>query len=284
MRTSVRLAVVAAAVGVVAGASATVSWAAVPPGYVVASSGDLNAPAGQQTADGATCPTGTVVYGGGEYSTATTLGASLGSTFYDGDGEFDTWLNNSDPTDTTTNAYAVCADAVAGMTVVAIHAENVAHSRLHVAPTCPTGDEVLGGATISNDTGLGERMVSSYPVKVGTGTSATYSWATDMSNTYKSTNTDMTFMAMCAPIGSIRGYQIVHGPAVTLDPLTQGNAQIACPTVKAPLSGGVRTSTKSLKLSINSTYPFGGSWGSFVNNPTTNVEPKLTPYAVCAGH
>ena len=61
------------------------------------------------------------------------------------------------------------------------------------------------------------------------------------------------------------------------------NAQFQCPAPKQPLNGGVRTLGKSVKLSLNSTYPFGNSWGAYVNLNPTLKSMKLVPYAVCAG-
>ena len=299
MRQLVRSAALAAAVGVTLAAFAGQSSAssakgpapqprkaaaarALPAGYQLVTSGEQPVTGGTQGSAEATCPSGTIAISGGEYSSASTFGVSINTLFPDGTLPWIGYVNNADATDSTTNVYATCIASSYTVTSTPFHGTNTPNSHLHLQATCPTGSVVVGGGEINDDLGLGERMVSSYPVKSGSGASLAYGWAVDMNNTYKTGNLAITIIAYCTPTGSIKGCHLYKGSTVSGDPLTQVNAQIQCPFPKQPLSGGVRTLGTSVKLSLNSTYPFGNSWGSYVNNPTLKIA-KLVPYAVCAG-
>ena len=260
------------------------SGSAIPPLYQVVQGADTNIPAGQRWYGTSTCPSGTSPVGGGSYSYATDLGVSMGGTFLD----TSTWYsiyNNADQTDSSIAVYAVCMAPVSGFTYQTTEEFQNPRTHLHLVATCPAGSEVLGGGVTNGDDNglnhLGEHMSSSYPVKSGSGASATYAWAVDMNNTYKAVSVDVVVSALCAPVGSVKGYHLYKGPAVFDGPLTQGNAQMACPATKAPLSGGVRTLSTVKTVTLNSTYPFGISWGSYVNNPTLK-DIKLIPYVICA--
>ena len=50
-----------------------------PPGYTVATSGDITAPAGAQTHGFATCPSGTVPFGGGAFVSSSSLSVNINS-------------------------------------------------------------------------------------------------------------------------------------------------------------------------------------------------------------
>lgn len=92
--------------------------------------------------------------------------------------------------------------------------------------------------------------------------------------------------ATSSPAPKPSGYAIVHSAVQTSANGTQTSADVACPTNTlgpvVALGGGATIASRSLGVTINSSYPdYNGSWKVTINN-TSGADTTFTVYAVCA--
>ena len=138
--------------------------------------------------------------------------------------------------------------------------------------SCPPNTVLWGGGVSIASSDLAANVNSSYP-------SSTTEWAGNVNN---ASGTDTTFevWAICAKQPR-NGYGIpsatVTNPA---DSQTVGVAR--CGGASKILGGGIRSSSSSTAVNINSTYPYKARWEGVENN-ASGSGATFTVYAIC-GH
>jgi hypothetical protein len=119
-----------------------------PPGYQIVSSGLVSAPPGSSSSGAfATCPAGTVVWGGGVgFSVEPSQSLSVNTSSPNGSSGWEGWVNNTGTTAEQFMADAICAGKPAGYKIVSREVANPAGTQAHATATCPSPDVLLGGA------------------------------------------------------------------------------------------------------------------------------------------
>jgi len=251
---------------------------AMPPKYVVVNSGSLASVTGTQTRGSAVCPANTVPYGGGVFVGATSLTVNVNSSIPTGTG----WIadvNNASGSSTSFTVYAVCAKRNSWWSIVTSSAVTVnASGQARASVSCPTGAKIMGGGGFSNSGSTSVNQNSSFPVKSGSGKSATFSWFVDENNA-STAPSSVTAYAVC---GHAKGYTFVAGTSVSNPAGAQTEATATCPSGKVPMGGGVFSSSGSVSVNTNTTYPLSSGWAGFENNASTGTA-TVTTFAVCAG-
>jgi len=268
-------------VGLTAGASAAL---AAPPKYQVVVDGPVSAPAGGQGHASADCPTGTVTYGGGvSIATASINAANIQGSWPQTDGSsWNSWVANGNGVPVSFSVYAICAKKTAKWSVQVTSEPFPANSVTGplVAP-CPAGTKVLGGGSFSPLGVLGDTVDASFPVKTGSGSSATYSWQTFMNNATGFGTTEDSF-AVC---GSAKGYAFIHGKSVDNPTGAQDGGEADCKTPKVPLGGGVSETETALGTNVGTSAPNSNpaalGWFAAVNN-TSPYFQDFRVWVICA--
>lgn len=255
-------------------------------------SAPFTANSGMQTGGTVSCPSGTVVLGGGVFISQSDLTDNVNTSSPAGTPEgpsttaWQGFIDNSSGRTTDFTVYAECATAPVGYTIVSNSADNPAGTQTDgVLATCPAGTKVLGGGGLLTSGETPVAINSSLPVSQKVGTVTTYSWRIDANNASSSDNDAMSY-AVCGK--KVSGYKLVHGRAVANPAGTETFASAGCPVVNGtqtvPTGGGVYSTSLSTLTNINSTYPNPVSitgWGDFENNGAGKAA-TITPYAVCA--
>jgi hypothetical protein len=84
------------------------------------------------------------------------------------------------------------------------------------------------------------------------------------------------------PFSLPAGYTVVT-KALTANPGTQTAGAVTCPGTEQPIGGGAFIASSDLQVNLNSSFPFGDSWGITVNDPTSSPS-NYTMYVVCMAH
>jgi hypothetical protein len=243
-----------------------------PPGYTVATSGDITAPAGAQTDGAATCPSGTVPFGGGAFVSSSSLSVNINSSI-PLENTWEVWVNNGSASGTFFDVYVTCGTQPAKYAVVqSTDIANPSGSQSGAYAGCTTkGTVVLGGGgfSFSGDTS----------VNLNTSEPTGYFWFTNTNNASASNSTSVAY-AVCGK--KPKGYVFVEGSRYDNPVGAETNAVVTCPGVKVPLGGGINSGSEDLTVNINSTYPVGSSWSSYENNASA-FDASATPYVICAG-
>jgi hypothetical protein len=100
-----------------------------------------------------------------------------------------------------------------------------------------------------------------------------------MNNYNRTDDSSVTVYAVC---GSAVGYHLVKGPPVENDSGSQSAADIYCPSSSVPLGGGLRSSSRSIKVNLASSDPFVQGWENWENNASSK-NATMTPYEICVG-
>jgi hypothetical protein len=242
-----------------------------PKGYAVVLNGPLTSTTGVQTRGTATCPTGTVPFGGGEFTPASNLSVNLNSSFPITGG----WaadLNNASGTSTTFDVYVVCANAPKLYRVVTGPATtNPAGAQSGAEAVCPAKTFVLGGGSLSSTGSTSVNINSSF--NLGNG------WRTDENNA-SAASAIVTPYAICAK--KPKGYVRAEGAPVSNPAFTQTLASISCPAPTVPLSGGGFSGSSATSTNLNSSFPSAGGWGLYEDNGSASAA-TVGAFALCAG-
>lgn len=243
-----------------------------PAGYQIVSSGSVNAPpSALDTGGSATCPAGTVVWGGG----VSFVDGQAGSTLTVNTSEPDSagWFATVNNTGTTTAQFAVdaiCANKPTGYQIYSESVDNPAGSQSHATALCPYPQVVLGGGTLSTSDQAAAVLTSAWPVGPAKFTGYMYNATSDAAR--------FTVFAVCGHRPT--GYTIVSnnasfGPGVLLDSIT-------CPAGKSALDGGVKTIGHSPLVQIGGLIDQGaGGWTLKMNNNTPSGQ-QVDLSVICA--
>jgi hypothetical protein len=262
-------ALVLAGVCVIAVAGGAVAGPA-PRGYVVVTTPEMTAPAGQQTRGGVACPPGRVPLGGGVFiSTSSTL-ASVNDSFPVDTG----WIadvNNANGSATTFQVSVICARQPNRYVLVQSSSQVVTPGQQGDAfAACPKGTRPFSGGEVTDST--------SPAVTVNTSVVQSHRWVA-FENNASSGDVRVSAFAIC---GRVKGYLVVGSRGVTVPPQMQVPDQARCPTGSVAIGGGSIGSVHNLGVSVNSSFVDGNDWDSEVNNGTDAPAEESTT-VICAG-
>jgi hypothetical protein len=253
------------------------SATAKPAGYKIVSA-DFSAPNGLDTSGSVTCPkisgVQTVPLSGGALIDGNSLDNSINSSWPTAKG-WDARVNNASASATGFTVYAVCAKQLTGyLQQKSAAVSNPADSQNGAGYECPKGDQLLGGGALSTSRSTLVNLDSSWPA----GTSIWYVYVNNASSTRVSFNV----YHVCAKLNvSATKYQLVAGSPVVNAAGTQSSVSVFCPDGLATIGGGVLTSSTSIDVTLNTTFPFAGGWGGDENNGSS-ADANLTAYVLCA--
>jgi hypothetical protein len=261
-------------------APAAVRANAAPPGYQVVVSTGITALPDTQTTGTASCPAGTVVYGGGAEIVSGELDANLNSSYPFTHTSWAVWVNNATHRATTLIVYAICAKKTPSWSIRSVPFNDSTTGSTYGEAPCPSTTRVLGGGVYSSSISLGENVAGSWPGVSRHGLAQDWKWRVQMTSRMHGGSMFRVY-AIC---GRTPGYRIAKGAAVTAPAMQEAFANATCPSPRVPLSGGVQAAGADAEpLNMNSTLPvLGTSWRSWENNGSS-VTRTLTPYVVCAG-
>jgi hypothetical protein len=238
--------------------------------YTVVTAGPFTAPPSSQSTGTATCPAGTVVWGGG----VSTPGRSAAVNIAGSLPQDNSWygdVNSFGSSSTTFSVYAVCAMRPRKYTIgESATFDTPPVSQSSGTQACPGSATILGGGSRSTVGSFVANINSTLPVGNG--------WQVDMAST-AIRDTTFNVYAICGK--APRGYSVVVGAAVSNPPSSISEASVSCPGRKRPLSGGALSSSRTPCVDLSSTIPDGNGWSVWENN-TGAVAVTITAYAICA--
>jgi hypothetical protein len=241
-----------------------------PRGYTVVSTGQVNAPAGQQTGAFVNCPFPLVPLGGGVFQTSARTNASVNSSAPTPTG----WaadVNNGDSFNTLFTVTAICARAPKLYTQVSSNGvPNPPGSQTESFAQCPQGTRPLSGGAQSSSFSLS--------VNVNTSVVAGRGWITFEDNA-SGQNEAVDTVVVC---GKVSGYLVVGGATVDSPPNDQSSSVASCPAGSVVIGGGTTTNAANVGVNINTSTILGSQWESFVNNATA-IDFAQATSVICAG-
>jgi hypothetical protein len=244
-----------------------------PPGYTIVQSSMFTAPSGAQTIGSVSCPTGTVVWGGGGLIEGSDLRLNLNSSLPNLDGGgWTVDVNNTADSFGLFFVEAVCARAPRKYQILESADVTVgAGSQANASQSCPAGTVVLGGGSLSDSGSPAVNINSTLPIASING------WQAEQND---DASFDTTFHAFAICGKAPTGYAILGGPIVLNPPLSQTNAVAACPTGR-PLSGGALSNVGSPVVNLNSSQVGGGGWTAYENNASLIGGATLEAFVIC---
>jgi hypothetical protein len=250
--------------------------AAKPSGYAIVEA-NFTAPNGQQTNGTVTCPkTKNGVtrdpLGGGVAIDSDSLSAKVNSSYPLG-ASWGAYVNNNSGVDVTFTVLAICAKPHKHYQVVSNSVANPAGAQNTVTAACPSGTKVTGGGAINNSFDLAVNINTSIPSGNG--------WRIDANNASTGGNTLTSYAVCSASWGASTGYNVALGTAATNPAGSENQATVACASGQSVLGGGAFSSSGSISVNMNSTYPISGGWVVYENNASSS-SASITAYAICA--
>ncbi len=200
-----------------------------PPGYQIVRTGPLSAPPGAESSGSATCPAGTVVWGGGaSISGGLNPHLTVNTSEPNGSGGWSATVNNTWTTTLQFVVDAICANKPTGYKIVSRTVDNPPNTQSHATAPCPTLDVLLGGGELSTSGQVAAVLTSAWPKS-----SAKFTGYLDNGTT---TDAKFTVFAICGqkPVGyTITSNGTSLGPGLLFD-------GIACPAGTSAVGGGVQ--------------------------------------------
>ncbi|MFZ0664722.1 MAG: hypothetical protein WAM97_03140 [Acidimicrobiales bacterium] len=235
---------------------------------------------GAQAALSVSCPSGTVVYGGGVALKPHVRGADVQDSYPASTTAWTGGVNNDSGSAATFNVYAICADEAPGYTMVQTpQTSNPAGKDTLVQSDCPNGTVDFGGGVMTTSSSLSVNLdedMADGPVQ---NSRKVFSWIADIDNESSGGNTAVGY-SICG--NDLKGFQFVPA-SVSIPGGTDGSWTLSCPTGLVPLSGGggADAITKPLDVLMNSSYPARGLWKTYFNNNLSSTD-GIQGGAVCA--
>ena len=244
-----------------------------PPGYQIIASGAASAPPGAFDSGAfATCPAGTVVWGGGvAFFGSPDANLTVNTSNPNGSGGWAARVNNTGATSTQFEVDAICANKPKGYKIVSQMADNPPGTQSHSTATCPSGDTLLGGGTLSTADQVAAILTSAWP----------RSSAKFTGYMYNGTTSDANFIVYAICGHKPAGYKIVSesgpiGPGATLE---EG---IGCPTGTSALGGGAQALDHVPAVQVSGSIDQGPSGWSIALNNTGQSADQVDGYVICA--
>jgi hypothetical protein len=267
---------VAAAAAASPAAAAQHSSAAVsasqPPGYQIVHAGPFTAPPGAVSSGSATCPAGTVVWGGGvAFSHTGGPPLTVNTSEPNGNGGWAGRVNNTWTSTVQFLVDAICANKPTGYKIVSRTVDNLPNTQSHATATCPLLDVLLGGGTLSTSGQVGAILTSAWPRS-----STKFTGYID-----NGTTTDAKFTAIAICGHRPAGYQIASnsGSVPPGGVLFDGTS---CPIGTSALDGGAQVPDHAPAVQVGGSIDQGASaWGIGVNNTGPSADQAFG-YVICA--
>lgn len=262
-------------------AAATASALAVtiptaPAGYSNVNSAPVAVPPGRSSVTGqATCPSGTVPWGGGVGFTGGT--ASLGENISTSAPTATGWAGRYNNSGTRTGDHfvvsALCAARPLGYTVVSAQVDNPPGAVSTATAVCPPGLQILGGGAASTAATSDVQLLSAWPLDQGR-------YRTIMSNG-SATDQQLTAFAICAV--QPPGYVITTQTSTNQLPppvVLTGGAQ--CPAGTAIVGGGIQVLNPRPAVTLGSSIDDSGPQWFAEEVIRDQVPTTVTISAICA--
>jgi hypothetical protein len=265
-----RTAVAVAAIGV---AALPAVASAAPAGYTRINTQPIPAPVGASTPGQVTCPSGTVVWGGGAGYTEgiPDAGNDINTSSPTGTG-WRALFNNRGIRPAQFQVNAVCAKQPPGYTFAFSSVAIAPGRQTNTTATCPPGTVVLSGGTSSTSSSPEATELSAYPV-------ATNRFRGVMANE-TSSSLQLNVFAMCAakPIGYTITSQTGTDMGGPVDAL--GGAQ--CPGRSVVIGGGIKVLHPRPLVTLGDSLDEPKTqWESLVVN-LDSAPATVTTFAICA--
>jgi hypothetical protein len=244
-----------------------------PPGYQIVSSGPVNAPPGASSSGAfATCPGGTVVWGGGvSFSAEPSPSLSVNTSSPNGSSGWEGWVNNTGTTTEQFTVDAICADKPTGYKIVSREVADPAGTQSHATATCPSPDVLLGGGALSTTDEAAAILTSAWPR-----TSTKFTGYLDNGTAFPS---NLIADAVCGHEPAL--YKIASNGS-SLGPNTLLLDGIGCPSGTSALEGGAQVPDHDPAVQISGSIDEGAvGWAIAVNN-TGQAARQVDGYAICA--
>jgi hypothetical protein len=181
-------------------AGRTVADATKPPGYVIANS-TLTAPHSDfNTMGTASCPAGTVTWGGGMYFESYQIPtSSINSSYWNGSspGGWTVHVNNTGSGSDTVVISAICAKKPSKYQLVSTTVDDPSGAQTSGVATCPAKTSVIGGGTGISVPGPAEIPTAANPNPSDSSEGQPSEWVTISSNALDVAVTDYAY-AICA--------------------------------------------------------------------------------------
>jgi hypothetical protein len=264
--------VIAAAAGTSAVAATTPTK---PPGYKRVFTSPIPIPSSLFDFGGeATCPTGTVPWGGGAGFSGGFAGHGENiNTSAPAGGSWRARYNNSGPTlDDHFVVEAICARQPAGYTVAFSSADNPAHSQSSAVATCPTGTVLLSGGGVSTADTADVQQLSAFPV-------GPHKFRVVMWNG-SSGDQRLNAFALCAK--QPPRYSITNSSSTDPGGPADDSGGVLCPAGSAIIGGGIHITNPRPLVTLGASFSSSGNqWVSEVVTDDT-AATTITISAICA--
>jgi hypothetical protein len=233
---------------------------------------------GTQAGVAAHCATGTVVVGGGAFTSAVSLGANVNSSYPGSQTSWRAFESNATGSTDTLTSYVICATKPPYYAIErSAGVSNPAGSDTVVSVSCPATFQVLGvGAReTSFDTAVNLNAITPFKATHPTiyGVNA---WA---NNAGGGSDTAYAY-AVC---GKLKGWSMNQSANVDNPSRTETFVGEECPAGTVPTGGGVWVYADITAVNVNSTYPDPGfkGWGVYENN-ASGSDNSIYAIALCA--
>jgi hypothetical protein len=243
-----------------------------PPGYQIITSGPTNAPPSAFNSGAfATCPAGTVVWGGGvAFIGVPNLSLTVSTSNPNGSGGWAARVNNTGTTTAQFEVDAICANKPKGYQIVSEMVDNPSAAQSDATATCPSPDVLLGGGTLSTADQVGAVLTSAWP----------RSSAKFKGYMYNGTSSDANFIVYAVCGHKPADYKFTSnssslGPGVLEDGLV-------CPTGTSVLDGGVQVPDHDPAVQLSGSIDQGPSGWSIEVNNTGQSTIQVDGHVTCA--
>jgi len=243
-----------------------------PPGYQIIASVPTGAlPSTFNSGAFATCPAGTVVWGGGVTFIGTpNFNLTVSTSNPNGSGGWAARVNNTGTTTAQFEVDAICANKPKGYQIVSQTVDNPSATQSDATATCHSPNVLLGGGTLSTADQVGAVLTSAWPRGVAKFTGYMYNGTTS--------DADFIVYAICGHKPA--GYQFTSdssspGPGVLEDGL-------GCPAGTSVLDGGVQVLDHVPAAQVSGSIDQGPSGWSIAVNNTGQSTIQVDGHVTCA--
>ncbi|HEY3765642.1 MAG TPA: hypothetical protein VGL44_10840 [Gaiellales bacterium] len=230
---------VAALVAVTATSASAAATA--PPGYRIVRTANLAAPPSIFNTTGqASCPTGTVPWGGGV--SMSNGFAAVGTSINTSEPVAGSWrarVNNASGTAQSFRVDVICAKQPKGYKVAFASADNPPHDNTPATASCPTGTVVLSGGALSTSDTTAEAITSLGP-------NGSHGYSAFIANT-SNVDQHLTVFAVCA--AKPPKYAIVSQSVSDMGPDDPVETPV-CPAGTSVLGGGFKVAAPGFDIPI----------------------------------
>lgn len=281
MRRAVRALLTAVAIGagvvpaVAAASASAATMATAPPGYHQVISAPIPIPPGSfDSAGHATCPAGTVPWGGGTGFTGgvASAGENINTSEPTGNGWQARFNNSGTRPDDTFRVDAICAKQPAGYTTTFTTVDNPPGTQSAAIAVCPTGTRLLSGGTLSSADTVDVQLLSAFPLGPERFKSVMWNGS--------GTDQRLTTFAICGHRPA--GYTITSASGADTGGPDTLIGQAQCPAGTSILGGGIHITGPRPAITVGASLDDSAtSWLS----ETINLAPEsamATTYAICA--